>query len=69
MVEHGADIKSQLRLGESKTDISIAQLLQYNCYAKFKEGAVTDRHAKDRETAFPIYMGLSVFGRTRKRKL
>ncbi|KAI9540767.1 hypothetical protein NQZ68_037698 [Dissostichus eleginoides] len=33
MVEHGADIKSQLRFGASKTDFAIAQLLQYNCYA------------------------------------
>ena len=33
MVEHGADIKSQLRFGASKTDTAIAHLLQYNCYA------------------------------------
>lgn len=32
MIEHGADIKSQLRFGTSKTDLAIAQLLQYNCY-------------------------------------
>lgn len=69
MVEHGADIKSQIRFGVSKTDTAIAQLLQYNCYARFKEGAVTHRHSKDRETPFPIYIGLSVFSRTRKRKL
>ena len=31
MLEHGADIKSQLRFGASKTDLAIAQLLQYNC--------------------------------------
>ena len=27
MVEHGADIKSQLRFGASKRDLAIAQLL------------------------------------------
>ncbi|KAJ8379036.1 hypothetical protein AAFF_G00232050 [Aldrovandia affinis] len=37
MLEHGADIKSQLRFGASKTDLAIAQLLQYNCYARVLE--------------------------------
>ena len=54
IVEHGADIKSQLRFGTSKSDQ--AQLLQYNCYSSFKEGAATHRHPKDRETAFPVYI-------------
>ena len=45
MIEHGADIKSQLRFDVSKTDLVIAQLLRYNCYAKYKEGAATHRHS------------------------
>jgi len=69
MVEHRADIKSQLRFGAPKTDLAMAQLLQYNCYARLKEGAPTHRHSKDRETPFPIYIGLSVFANTRRRKL
>lgn len=69
MLEHRADIKSQLRFGASKTDLAIAQLLQYNCYARYKEGAATHRHSKDRETPFPVYMGMSVYTKTRKRKL
>jgi len=69
MLKHGADIKSQLRFGASKTDLAIAQLLQYNCYARYKEGAATHRHSKDRETPFPVYMGMSVYTKTRKRKL
>ena len=60
MIEHGSDIKSQLGHGASKSDIAIAQLLQYNCF---------DRHSKDRETPFAVYVGLSVFGKTRKRHL
>ena len=47
----------------------MAQLLQYNCYARFKEGAPTHRHSKDPETPFPIYIGLSVFAKTRMKKL
>ena len=64
-----ADIKSQLRFGASKTDLAIAQLLQYNCYAKYKEGAATHRHSKDRETPFPVYLGMSIYAKTRKRTL
>ena len=69
MLEHGADIKSQIRFGASRTDKSIAQLLQYNCYARYQEGAATHRHSKNRETPFPIYMGIAVYARTRKRDL
>ena len=69
LLEHRADIKSQLRFGASKTDLAIAQLFQYNCYARYKEGAATHRHFKDKETSFPVYMGMSVDTKTRKRKL
>ena len=47
MIEQCADIKSQLRFGVSKTDLVIAQLLQYNCYAEYKEGAATHRHSQN----------------------
>ena len=38
ILEHVADIKSQLKFSVSKTDSAIAQLLQCNYYAKCKEG-------------------------------
>lgn len=60
MIEHGADIKSQLRFGATTTDLAMAQLLQYNCFAKYKEGATTQRHSRDRETPLPVYIGMSV---------
>jgi hypothetical protein len=62
MLEHGADIKSQLRFGASKTDLAIAQLIQYNCYSKYKEGSVTQKHASDREIPFPVYLEMFVYG-------
>lgn len=68
MVEHGVDIKSQLELGSSKTDLAVAQLLQYNCY-RHKSNSSTFRHSHNRETPFPIFMGLSLYGKTRKRGL
>lgn len=69
MVEHGTDIESQANYGASKTDYAISQLLQYNCFARQKEDAAHHRHSKEREVPFPIYMGLSMFSKTRKRNL
>ena len=69
MIEHGADIKSQLRFGASKTDLAMAQLLQYNCYGRCRKEKATQRHSKDRETPFPVYIGMSIYARTRKRHL
>ena len=68
-IEHGADIKSNLTHGVFKSDIAIAQLLQYNCYSKCKDGAATHRHSKDRETPFAVYIGMVVHAKTRKRQL
>ena len=69
MVEHGADINSHLRFGTSQTAEAIVQLLQYNCFSWYKEGAAVHRHSKDRETPFPVYIGVSVFAKTRKRSV
>ena len=69
MIEHGVDIKSQLRFGASKTDSAMAQLLQYNCYSRYKEGAPTYRHSKEREIPFLLFLGMSVYAKTRKKVL
>lgn len=69
MIEHGADIKSQLQHGASKSDLAMAQLLEYNCFAKYKAGSEVHRHSKDRETPFAVHVGMSVFAKTRKRQL
>ena len=64
LFEQGADIKSQLRFGASKSDLAMAKLLQYNCYTKYREGATTYR-----ETLFAVFMVMSVYAKTRKRLL
>ena len=69
MIKHGADIKSKIRFGATTTDLAMAQLLQCNCFAKYKEGATTQRHSRDRETPLPVYTGMSVRSKTRKRHL
>jgi hypothetical protein len=69
MLEHGADIKSRVRYGASKQNLALVQLLQYNRSARHNKCVKTHRHAKDRETPFPVYVGLSVYSRHRNRKL
>ena len=68
-IEYGVDITSHLNHGVVQSDVAIAQLLQYNCYSKYTEGSKYLRHAKHRETPFPIYVGMKVFAKTRKREL
>jgi hypothetical protein len=67
MIEHGADVKSQLRFGASKADLEMAQLLQYNCYARNREGTATYRHSEDRDIPFTVFLGMSVYAKTRKK--
>jgi hypothetical protein len=62
MIEHGADIKSQLQFDASKTDLAMAQLLQYNCYGRYREGAATYCHSKNSEIP-------SLWGRLSMQKL
>ncbi|CAE1257574.1 unnamed protein product [Acanthosepion pharaonis] len=68
-IEHGVDIKSHLMHGIAKSDLAIAQLLQFNCYSKRREGLTTQIHSKDRETPFAVYVGLKMYAKTRKREL
>ena len=57
-IEHGVDIKSHMTHGIAKSDIAMAQLLQFNCYSYHGEGSTIHRHCKDHETPFAIYVGL-----------
>lgn len=68
-IEHGVDIKSHLANGIVPSDFAMAQLLQYNCYAKYRAGSEYCRHSKDRETPFAVYIGLLVFAKVRKKQL
>ncbi|KAH3830804.1 hypothetical protein DPMN_104057 [Dreissena polymorpha] len=67
MIEHGVDIKLQFET--SNTDLTMAQLLQYNCFSKTEDSLITNRHTKEREPPFPIFMGMSVYAKTRKKVL
>ena len=63
----GADIKS--RVEASQTEIALAHLLQFNCHRTYKEDTIFHRHSSAREPAFPVYLGLNVYSKTRKESL
>lgn len=68
VLQNGCDIKSQLKYGTSSTDLALAQLLYFNC-RKNPASSTFIRHSKSREPPFPIYIGLLLFAKTRKRQL
>ena len=53
MIDIGVEIKPQFKFSAPKTDSAMAQLLQYNCYSRYKEGVSTHRHSKECESPFP----------------
>ena len=64
VLQNGRNIESQLESDVTQADVAIAQLLQYNC-----RKSQTSSYSKSREPPFPIYIGLLVYAKTRKRHL
>ncbi len=48
---------------------SISQLISFNAVKRVHKESVTVRHDPDRETSLPLYMGLLIHAKTRKRDL
>ena len=48
---------------------ALAHLFQFNCHKSYKADASFHRHSAQRETAFPVYLGLSVYSMFRKEAL
>ena len=69
MILNGPNFKSQGCDGVSQASISIAQLLQYHISVCRRPGSTGIIHQNTRETPLPIYVGLVVHARTRKRDL
>ena len=55
--------------GFSQATLSVAQLLQYNSFVRQRHEAAGVHHNKARETPLPIYIGLNIHARTRKREV
>ena len=47
--------------------LSAAQILQFNSSTKRQNSATGMYHSRDKETPLPVYVGLLIHGRTRKR--
>ena len=56
-------------LKPSKEEHTLAQLCQFNCHQSYKKDALFHRHSPQKETAFPVYLGLSVYSKYRKEAL
>lgn len=57
------------KLKPSKEETALAHLFQFNCHQTYSTDASFHRHSSQRETAFPVYLGLSVFSKYRKEAL
>ena len=69
MIHRGPSIKAQGVDGFSQATLSVAQLLQYNCFVRQRHEAAGVHHNKARETPLPVYIGLNIHARTRKREV
>ncbi len=67
MIHNGPSIKSQGVDGLSQATLSVAQLLQYNSFVRQRPEITGVHHNKARETPLPMYIGLTIHARTRKR--
>jgi hypothetical protein len=47
--------------------LTLSQLLMYNCLVRQSKTATITRHSQERETPLPIYLGIMVHTKTRKR--
>ena len=65
---NGAKI-GDVEIEPSKEDIALAHLLQFNCHLSYKKNSVYHRHSSQREPAFPVFLGLSVYSKYRKEAL
>jgi hypothetical protein len=69
MIHRGPSIMAQGADGFSQATLSVAQLLQYNCFVQQRPEAAGVHHNKARETPLPVYIGLNIHARTRKREV
>lgn len=71
IVLNGPNIKTQSSSSSvSQPALSISQLLLYNSCKRYKENAKDMvRHSQQRETPLPIYLGIMLHTKTRKRDL
>ena len=68
MILEGPNIKSHGSTNQ-QSELTIAQLLKFNSRKRPKEAPGLTRHSKDNETPLPLYLGLMIHAKTRRRDL
>ena len=70
MVLYGTNITTQTSSASMpQPALTLSQLLMYNCLVRQSKTATITRHSQDRETPLPVYLGIMVHTKTRKRAL
>ena len=70
MVLNGTNITTQPSSASMpQPALTISQLLMFNCMACQRKTAAITRHSQERETPLPMYLGIMVHTKTRKRAL
>ena len=71
MVLNGSDISNETESEKKSSDIlnSLTQLIMFNTLKRKTKDASHHRHISERETMLPLYLGLLIHGKTRKRDL
>ena len=68
MIMEGTNIQNK-HPEKCQAALSVAQLLQFNSSTRRRNSATGMRHSIDKETPLPVYLGLLIHGKTRKREL
>lgn len=69
MIQDGLNIRYQSGDGITQPTLTISQLLLFNSSKRRRTGSTVVHHSKTKEPRLPIYVGLTVHARTRKREL
>ena len=71
MILYGPNIKTQSsHLSTPQAALTLSQLLMFNSFARCRaESCHSLRHNQERETPFPLYLGVLIHSKTRKREL
>lgn len=69
MLCDGANITQQSRSTQNQAQLSICQLIVFNSLLRRKKQTPMTRHNKSREPPLPVYLGVFLHNKTRKREL
>ena len=69
MILNGPNIISQSDRVSQQAALTISQLIQFNSYVRRRDGSDGKHHNKNRETPLPVFVGLRLHAKTRKKSI